>query len=105
MLPRNPLTDFLRWFLIPLIFGADAPDAAVVVEDDTLDEDLEESCLVAAPLLFLLVVGPEEPCTGVTMYLSLRIILSCRFTSFTSLNLQLHFSDRFNLTNCRAGVF
>ena len=99
MLPRNPLTDFLRWFLIPLIFGADAPDAAVVVEDDTLDEDLEESCLVAAPLLFLLVVGPEEPCTGVTMYLSLRIILSCRFTS------QLHFSDQFNLTNCRAGVF
>ena len=37
-------------------------------EDGTLDEDLE-SCLAAAPPLTLLL----RWCTGVTMYLSLRI--------------------------------
>ena len=89
----DPLTDFLRWFLTPLTV-ADAPDAAAAAaeEGDTLDcEDLE-SCLAAAPLpggreaplplpLLFLLVGPEGPCTGVTMYLSLRISFR-RFTSF-----------------------
>ena len=40
-------------------------------EDDTLDEDLE-SCLVEAPPLTLLPPA-ERWCTGVTIYLSLRI--------------------------------
>ena len=66
---RHLLTDFLRWFLTPLPFDPDAPVAFVEEEAAAaLDEDLE-SCL-EAPLLLLLAA---EPCTGVTMYLSLRI--------------------------------
>ena len=80
----DPLTDFLRCFLDPLTVAGPtlAPE-----EEDALDEEALESSL-AAPLplpggrgaLLLLFLLVAWPCTGVTMYLSLRISFR-RFTS------------------------
>ena len=81
----DPLTDFLRCFLTPLTVAGSPTLAAD--KEDTLDEEALESSL-AAPLplpggrgaLLLLFLLVAWPCTGVTMYLSLRISFR-RFTS------------------------